>query len=166
MELFNAWPFFFLLNIKCVRVIYIVYSGGLFITSRVFILLFGCTTIYFFILPSVDVRVVFCFRLWIVLLWLFFCKPFGECTSDGYTLWRVKCQVIWYIYVCLALVDMTDQLPKFLYQFILSLFLKDFIYLFMRDTQRKTDTGRGRSRLPVRILMRDLIPGPRDHDLS
>ena len=26
---------------------------------------------------------------------------------------------------------------------------KDFIYLFMRDTERGRDTGRGRTRLPV-----------------
>ena len=37
-------------------------------------------------------------------------------------------------------------------------FFEDFIYLFMRD--------RGRSRLPPGSLMRDLIPGPRGHDLS
>ena len=46
------------------------------------------------------------------------------------------------------------------------LFFKDFLYLFMRDTERGRDTGRGRSRLPVRSLMWVLIPGPRDHDLS
>ena len=45
-------------------------------------------------------------------------------------------------------------------------FLKDFIYLFMRDTQRGRDIGRGRSRLPAETLMQDLILGPRDHDLS
>ena len=39
-------------------------------------------------------------------------------------------------------------------------------YLFMRDTERGRDTGRGRSRLPVGSLMWDLIPGPQDHDLS
>ena len=39
-------------------------------------------------------------------------------------------------------------------------FFKDFMDLFMRDT------GRRRSRLPAVSLMQDLIPGPRDHDLS
>ena len=34
----------------------------------------------------------------------------------------------------------------------------------MKDTGR--DIGRGRSRLPAGSLMQDLIPGPRDHDLS
>ena len=40
------------------------------------------------------------------------------------------------------------------------LFLKRFYLFFMRDTQRGRDTGRGRSRLPVRSPMKDLIPGP------
>ena len=42
------------------------------------------------------------------------------------------------------------------------IYFKDFIYLFMRD--------RGESRFPAEnqagSLMRDLIPGPRHHDLS
>ena len=45
-------------------------------------------------------------------------------------------------------------------------FFLNFIYLFMRDTQRGRDIGRGRSRLPSGSLMWDWIPGPRDHDLS
>ena len=46
-------------------------------------------------------------------------------------------------------------------------FFKDFLYLFMRHTERGRDTGRGRSRLLAESLMlRDLIPGPWDHDLS
>ena len=36
----------------------------------------------------------------------------------------------------------------------------------MRDTERSRDIGRGRSRLPAGSLMRDSIPGPRDHNLS
>ena len=44
-------------------------------------------------------------------------------------------------------------------------FLKRF-YLFMRDTERGRDIGRGRSRLPAGSLMWDLIPGPRVHTLS
>ena len=45
-------------------------------------------------------------------------------------------------------------------------FLRDFIYLFMRDTGREResrDTGRGRSRLHVGSPMWDLIPGLQDH---
>ena len=49
--------------------------------------------------------------------------------------------------------------------FFLFCFL-DFIYLFMRDTERGRDISRGRSRLPTGSLMRDSIPGPRDHNLS
>ena len=47
-------------------------------------------------------------------------------------------------------------------------FFYDFIYLFMRDTERKRgrDIGRGRSRLPTGTLMQDSIPGSWDHDLS
>ena len=44
---------------------------------------------------------------------------------------------------------------------------KYFVYLFMRDTKRGRDTGRGRrSKLHARSPMWDLIPGPRDHTLS
>ena len=43
-------------------------------------------------------------------------------------------------------------------------FLKDFIYLFMRDTHReRRDTGRGRSRLHVGSPMWDSISEPQDH---
>ena len=38
--------------------------------------------------------------------------------------------------------------------------------LFIRDTERGRDIGRGRNRLPVRSLMRDLIPGSPDHALN
>ena len=48
----------------------------------------------------------------------------------------------------------------------LFVFLKDFIYLFMRDTKKGRDIGRGRHRLPAGSAMWDLIPGPQDHDLS
>ena len=34
-----------------------------------------------------------------------------------------------------------------------NIFFKDFIYLFMRDTERGRDIGRGRSRIPMRNLM-------------
>ena len=42
-----------------------------------------------------------------------------------------------------------------------SRFLKDFIYLFIRDIERGRDTGRERSRLPAGNLMRDSSEGPR-----
>ena len=47
-------------------------------------------------------------------------------------------------------------------------FFKDFIYLFMRDTQREAsrDIGRWRSRLHAGSPMWDTIPGPWDHALS
>ena len=41
-------------------------------------------------------------------------------------------------------------------------FLKDFIYLFMRDTQRGRDTGRGRNRLRAQSRMWDSILRPWD----
>ena len=49
------------------------------------------------------------------------------------------------------------------------LFFKDFIYLFIRDTQREAETqaeGEGRSRPHAGSPMWDSIPGPQDHDLS
>ena len=47
------------------------------------------------------------------------------------------------------------------------IFFKDFIYLFMRDTERgRAETGRGRCRLHVGSLMRDSVPGLQDHTLS
>ena len=45
-------------------------------------------------------------------------------------------------------------------------FFKDFIDLFMRDTQRGRARGRGRSRLQIGSPKWDLIPGSRDHALS
>ena len=44
------------------------------------------------------------------------------------------------------------------------LFFKDFIYLFMKDTER--DRGRGRNRLAEGSPMWDSIPRPWDHALS
>ena len=38
--------------------------------------------------------------------------------------------------------------------------VKDFIYSFMRHTERDRDIGRGRSRLPVGSPMWDSVPGP------
>ena len=50
----------------------------------------------------------------------------------------------------------------------MSFLKKDFIYLFMRDTEkeRSRDTGRGRSRLHARSPTWDLIPGLQDHTLG
>ena len=45
-------------------------------------------------------------------------------------------------------------------------FKKDFIYLFMRDTERGRDTGRGRNRLLAGTLLWNSIPGAWDHALS
>ena len=47
-------------------------------------------------------------------------------------------------------------------------FFKDFIYLFMRDTERERgrDTGRGRSRLHAGSPMQDSLLGLQDHALS
>ena len=48
------------------------------------------------------------------------------------------------------------------------LFLKDFIYLFMRDRERErgTGTGRERNRLHAESLMQDLILGLQDQALG
>ena len=45
------------------------------------------------------------------------------------------------------------------------IFLKDFLYLFMRHTERERsrDTGRGKSRLHAGSLMWDSIPGLQHH---
>ena len=45
-------------------------------------------------------------------------------------------------------------------------FFKDFIYIFMRDTERGRDIDRGRSGLHAGSLMWDLIPGLQDHALG
>ena len=49
---------------------------------------------------------------------------------------------------------------------ILFFFFSLRFYLFMRDTERGRDTGRGRNRLPEGSLMQDLIPGLQDYALS
>ena len=41
----------------------------------------------------------------------------------------------------------------------MSFFKKDFIYLFMSDTERGSNIDRGRSRVPMGSLVRDTIPG-------
>ena len=53
------------------------------------------------------------------------------------------------------------------YSVIVWIFFSRF-YLFIHDRQREKGrhTGRRRSRLPTRNLMKDSIPGPRDHNLS
>ena len=62
------------------------------------------------------------------------------------------CPALWYFFpYCFELFML-----YFIYIF------KDFIYLFMRETERGRDTGRGWSR----SLMRNRILGPWDHNLS
>ena len=53
-------------------------------------------------------------------------------------------------------------------ELVLFCFFKDFIYLFMRDTERERgrDTDKGRSRLHVGSPMWDLYPGLQDHALG
>ena len=46
------------------------------------------------------------------------------------------------------------------------MFLRFYLFIHERHTERGRDTGRGRSRLPAGSPMQDLTPGPRDHDLS
>ena len=54
----------------------------------------------------------------------------------------------------------TTYLKNIYLDSVLHFFKKAFINLFKRDTERGRDMGKGRSRLPVGILMRDSIPGP------
>ena len=53
-------------------------------------------------------------------------------------------------------------------QFILLLFyfFKDFVYLFMRDTEREAETQAEGEAGSSGSPMRDSIPGPQDHALS
>ena len=88
---------------------------------------------------------------WLIkIFWVFFfltiCVPmfFFESCINIFTI------VEWSIYPCI-------------YK---SFFKKDFIYSFMRDTQRGRDAGRGRSKFPAGSPMRNSIPGPQGHDLS
>ena len=47
------------------------------------------------------------------------------------------------------------------------IFFKDFIYLFMRDTEREAETqAEGEAGSMRESLMRDLIPGLQDHTLG
>lgn len=111
------------------RFIYTVMcSSGLFITIMLFISLFG-RTYNLSILLLMDFRLISCFRLlWIMLLWVFFYKSFGECISDGYNLVKLLGHMV---YLCLALVNTTEQFPKYLHQFILSIScLWGFQYIF------------------------------------
>ena len=59
-----------------------------------------------------------------------------------------------------------DYWIQAVYMPISLVFLRDFFYLFMRDTGREREarhTGRGRSRLHGGSPMWDLIPGLQDH---
>ena len=64
--------------------------------------------------------------------------------------------------------DTNSLISSFFFYFLFLSFFKDFIYLFMRDTERERgrDTGSGTSRLHAVSLMWDLIPGPQDHALG
>ena len=55
--------------------------------------------------------------------------------------------------------DIFEHDPQTLFLFI----FKDFIYLFMSDTQRDRDIGRGRSKLLSGSLMQDSIIEPGSH---
>ena len=59
-----------------------------------------------------------------------------------------------------------QELSIFVLQVFFFFFIKDFIYLLMRDRERGRDIGSGRRRLPTGSLMWDSIPGLWDHDLS
>ena len=56
----------------------------------------------------------------------------------------------------------------FLEALFIWVFKKDFIYLFMRNTdwERSRDTGSGRSRIHCRTARRNSIPGLQDHILG
>ena len=97
---------------------------------------------------------------------LFWGSPGSNLTTGGqvrlilFHLPMILKSIFWYLFSFYTLF--------FLWPFhsVFCLFL-DFIYLFMRDTQREAETqGRGRSRLPVGSPMQDSIAGPWDHDLS
>ena len=45
-------------------------------------------------------------------------------------------------------------------------FFLNIVFIHERHRERGRDIGRGRSRLPMGSLIRELIPGPRDHNLS
>ena len=47
---------------------------------------------------------------------------------------------------------------------VTSLIIKSIRFNYLYERHR--EIGKGRSRLPVRSLMQDSIPGPWDHDLS
>ena len=86
------------------------------------------------------------------------------------TQFRCHCEKVEFM-LCRLLFSFSSYLAVLIYwngQLLKSpdFFSKDFIYLFMRDTERDRDTGRGRSRLRTGSRMQDLIPGPQDHALS
>ena len=58
------------------------------------------------------------------------------------------------------------MVSKFGVMYISLFFIKDLMYLFMKDTERGRDTGRGRNRLHAGSPMGDSFPGPWGHALS
>ena len=71
----------------------------------------------------------------------------------------------------LLLASLRIMFSRFIYVIVyistLFTFFKDFIYLFMRDTQRERQRHRQREkRVPVGSPMQDSIPGPQDHSLT
>ena len=66
----------------------------------------------------------------------------------------------------IMLVSDTDMLPKNIRRSNFSLFLRFYLFIHERHTERSRDTGRGRSRLTAGSPMRNSIPGPQDHALS
>ena len=80
---------------------------------------------------------------------------------DGYRI--VDWQVVFLFQQPIALSPVTLSDKKSVVTLFFVCLFKDFTYLFMRDTHREADTGKGRSRLRVGSLIRDSIPGPRDH---
>ena len=81
--------------------------------------------------------------------------------SDFYTSYQFLLVELKFIFMT---IDFSLKISVLLITFHFLFFL--IFHLFMRDTERGRDIGRGRSRLHAGNLMQDSIPGPQDHDLS